>query len=488
MRKSTDGVRIKFGFSYPLIRTKVIFVVIILIFAMIIGFLIASQMYSIVAIIIILILTSFLLIKPRLATALYYASVFVPVGYIHRYFFTIPSIILWFPYFLLLIAIISSLLSTYKESLSKTNSWSHLLVVILWIVIALISMGVNGSSLIAGLLSFRSLFLISGTILLHRINFSIKKQENLLRFILFMGLLMVPVTLFQRIFFAKENPDMVTGLFTAYGDLVFFQIFCILVIISWWINKKKFLNFPSTIITILLFIPLIISNSKAAPLYFFVVMGYMFWLYRRRMSNRVIIGLLAITVIGIVGTFAFDKIYQLSYRNRSAIQSYYTFEGAKEYLMSTRANSEGGLQRGAALLFNFNLIKEKPINLVVGLGPGAVSNSRVPGGTGYIYSRYPNLDLNGNSLSTVVGELGIMGVILLLLLFLSFYKLNNNESIELVVLRKCTALLGVLLLIYMKVLLSFPITLILGVLSIQPKISSFVSSTSVLKQVKVVSK
>jgi hypothetical protein len=442
-----------------------------------IGFFVVTQNFNLLGLILLLPIATLAIAKPNFAVSLFYISVFIPSSYIQRYFFSLPTILLWLPHMSLLLALISVLIAKQKRA-PVTKPWpiSFLLVGLAWLLIVFLSLIVNAntSNPIAAILSLRCPFLIYGSILLHRLQFSAKDyQEHLIKNMVWVGLAMLPISVFQRIYFVEYlvlgSGDMVTGLFMSYAGLVFFQLFCIMAVTSWWLNGRRLLPIHPALNIVLLFIPLVISNSKAAPIYFLLVATFLIWQNRRRLSGRLFGTLLFLTIMGIIGTIAFDNVYQVSYGvSDSVIERWYTPEGVLSYLLSNKGSSTGGLQRGAAIVFNYELIKRENLTLLLGLGPGALSDSRVPGGTGHIYSMYPLLLLNNNSIATLLGELGLAGIGISIVISASFYFLySSDETSELVSLRKGTALLFAAMLIYGTILLFPEFALVTGLLCIQ---------------------
>ncbi len=431
--------------------------------------------YLLILALVLILVLGVALSQPRTLVAFFYVSVFVPTGYLSRYFGALPAIILWLPHLFLFVAMLWLLVARPKLAASAAP-WpvSLMYVGLAWMAMTLLSLIANGSSPIAAVLSLRGFFLIYGSVLLHRLQFTSEDQEKLIRSLVWAGLVMVPVSIFQRFVLVEalrlNSGDLVAGLFTVDTDLLFFQSFCIMAVASWWLGGHRLLPISPPLAIVLLFIPLAIGNSKAAPIYFFFVAGFLFWQFRRQISARMLGALLVVTILGVVGTLAFDRIFQMSYGvSYSVVARYYNVRGALSYLMD-RGTTGSGLQRGAAVLFNYDLIKKEPLSLLLGLGPGSLSDSRVPGGTGYVFAMYPLLHLNNNSLATVLGEQGLVGACLLGGLLCSLFFLNDSkESSRLINLRRSTVVLFAGMLIYASVLLSPLVGLVFGALCIQSR-------------------
>ncbi len=447
----------------------------IIILSLLVGIFIARQQFMLVGFLFGLIIALLSALNIKIAIYLFYISVFIPVAYVERYFVPLPAYARWFPHLFLILTLILSILLKKNK---KIRSYPLLPKPLIWIgliylLLVLFSMLINSSSFLSALWSLRGLILIYGSVIVHRLNFTKHGQEKFIRNLVIVGLLVVPVTIFQRLVIVASRPyqpsvyDMVTGLFSSYDDLVLFQIFCIIAVTSWWIHGRRLLPVSPIVLIGALFFPLVISYSKAAPLYFIMTMIYVFWLCRKRFSSKLLIALIVIGIFGAAGTLFFDQLFQSTGGPYSIVEDLYTIEGALDYLLNDNATTEGGLQRGAALLFNYELIQTEPHGLLLGLGPGSFTSSRIAGVTGSIYAMYPNLYLDFSSLTTVLGELGFLGVLITIILLASIYFLKlSNEGNYWIVLRKGTIFLLISLLFYGPFLL-FPSTaLILGLLSV----------------------
>jgi len=435
------------------------------------GVFVALEQYIFLGLIFLILFTLFSAINIKIAIYAFYVSVFIPFGYINRYIISVPNVLRWLPYLFLGLSIVLTLLKDKKGSKNKFGLPPSLIWIGLsWILISIFSIIINNSGILPAIWSFRSFALIFGSIYIHRSNFSNADQFFLLRSLIILGFLTIPITILQRFLVAPTisnvqfNYDMVTGLFASYIELVFFQIFCIIVVISSWLHKKQLIPGSPIIHAFLLFIPLAISYSKAAPLFFFASLLYLLWLCRKRISLRFFGAIFVIIIIGIFGIIIFNELFQSN--NSVSLYSYYNLDRIINYFFYQY--SDGQLQRGAAVAFNFELILKVPHGLFIGLGPGSFSDSQLPGATGHIYSKFPNININHTSISTIFGELGISGILLIFSLLLSIYFINSkDEKGEMDVIRKGAIFLLLLLLPYGQYLL-FPITaLILGLISIQ---------------------
>ena len=480
-----DQEQPKYRLRVALFHQPYITIFIILALSLLLGIFIAMQQYLLVGFLFGLVIALLSALNIKICIYLFYFSVFIPVTYVERYFIDLPAFSRWFPQLFLILALLLSILQRKNKI---TSSYPLLPKPLIWIgvfylLLVVFSMLVNNISFLSVVWSLRGFILIYGSVIVHRLNFTKLGQEKFIRILVIIGLIMIPVTIFQRVVIVGSRPyqssvyDMVTGLFASYDDLVLFQIFCVIAVTSWWVHGRKLLPVSPILLIGGLFFPLVISYSKAAPLYFFVTMVFVFWLCRNRISHRTLAALLVIVIIGIIGTLFFDLLFQTTGGPYSIVEDLYTVQGALRYLLNDNATTSGGLQRGAAVLFNFELIQQKPHGLLLGLGPGAFSSSRIEGATGYIYATYPNLYLDFSSLSTMLGELGFLGVLVIIILLLSFYFMKSiNDGNHLLVLRKGTIFLLIILLFYGPYLL-FPLTgLLLGLLSVTGDLDEYAIS------------
>jgi hypothetical protein len=69
--------------------------------------LIALERFSLLALLLFLPIALLIVIRPKIGVALFYVSIFIPIGYIQRYYTSLPTIILWLPHLFLLFAVVA---------------------------------------------------------------------------------------------------------------------------------------------------------------------------------------------------------------------------------------------------------------------------------------------------------------------------------------------------------------------------------------------
>jgi len=132
------------GFSRPSLHLLTLFSTIL--GAISIGFAI-TQSFNLAGLMLLLPIAALAVAKPNFAISLFHISLFIPSRYIERYFFSLPTILLWLPHMSLLLAVTSVLMAKRKRA-PATIAWpiSFLLVGMAWLFISFLSLLVNASS------------------------------------------------------------------------------------------------------------------------------------------------------------------------------------------------------------------------------------------------------------------------------------------------------------------------------------------------------
>lgn len=419
-----------------------------------------------------------ILFKPMLSYWVYFTSIFISFSYIGRFFYSIPSLFRWIPLVMLLVTL--SLVVIYpnrKISLRGAMPKNTLFVLIAFVVFGVISGTFNGSSPVQLVLGLRWVFPLVGAMIVTQFYFKDFDRTRLLRVLLIIGIINFPVALIQRVVFVEllnlGSGDMVAGLFAGYRELVFFQTFCILTVLSYKIKGERLLSFikPYSLVTFYL-LTFALSNSRAVWIFIMISVMFLFWIAGREYFYRSLKTFIPLSIVIVTAIFIFDTIMTDEYSSRESFGYLTDLELMQDYvfgddILNPELGEDGSLKRGEALVYNLNLIKNNLGTLVLGLGPGAISQSNVSGATGSVVSEIGSKYLSRNTLSRILAENGMIGLILFLLMLLSFYKnrRNKTETDEgIVLLRKGTVFLITILLIYYNVHMTEIFGLILAVL------------------------
>ena len=114
----------------------------------------------------------------------------------------------------------------------------------------------------------------------------------------------------------------------------------------------------------------------------------------------------------------------LQFSSVAAFREYYFGSAGYESMLA----KSGELKYGAAITFVYSLISRDPLTLSLGLGPGNVSESGLPGGTGHYARLYQGLGLDRNMISVTLGELGILGTALTGIFLGTLYFSSGQEN------------------------------------------------------------
>lgn len=342
---------------------------------------------------------------------------------------SIDNIFKWAPHIIIFFCLIFDYLFGKYKNLSKIK---NMRIVYWWIIMAtiliIISSVLNSVPYFIILVGSIQIFLPI-SVLLMVINRNLEKTDyvRLLDFIYFIGLLQLPVTVVQKVYWG--GGDLVTGTSSTVGGLVFCQIFCILILLNKWINLKNTSQFKLICGFIILIVPLILSDAVAGWIVLFISLLIFAMLnifhFRRVAISAIIFVPLIIYSFEIFGNTFYDFRGFNAKTNLSSISNFYEYYFGGDSFRSKTTKS-GELKYGASIAFVYDLISKDPLSLLFGLGPGNLSESSLGGGSGLIYKEYSVLGLDRNMVSVVLGELGILGLLLVVLYFSLFLKKSDN--------------------------------------------------------------
>jgi len=399
---------------------------------------------------------------PRFGFYLFLVSLFIPINYIERHFFAVPNIFRWASYILLLVTVVVFVFQNKQFIRQKLLSffpsplrWFGILL----IAVSCLSAFYNQSSFVVTLLGLRTWLFLYGVFVLFGIVLRDPSERLwVLKLLLVAGLVQLPVTLIQRVLYSVRSGDMVSGTFTAYSDLMFLQLFCVVLVIIWWGDGQQLLSIHPVVTLVLLTVVLVLSNAKAAWLYLPVSVLFAARKYVFRLPGRFLGILVLLAVLVTFGAVGFEKLFQSSYGGQySAIELITDPDAIFEYLFTQEKdpNREEMLARGEAIVYNWNLIYRDSISPFIGLGPGSLSHSHVKSGS-FVGSVRTGVD--STELAITVGEFGGVGIFLLALLVIGLFQVSGSADAgigaKFVNLRQSAIWLIMLLLPYYTVLRS----------------------------------
>lgn len=391
------------------------------------------NIFLIVLILLTALLTGLLLIRSRkliFFTACVFA--FIPFDYVHRFFFELPSSVRWLPFVVIIGMAGVSLLIPYER---KPRVPLPLIIIYgLILMLSLVSLLYNNSSIQAMLVAQRGYFLIFSFLILMRNILGIYTKEDLYKMLVWIGILQFPIALFQRIVFVGllqiETGDMVSGLLPVDGYYLFFQCICLLITLHYWLRGKRIIpQLSSEAVLLLLLGSVSIGANKAGFLFLLVSLGLV--LLRtplqlvRRHFQKIVVASLAVAMAFVTFNFVYNQEFAEGEEN-----SYTQLLTDPQFFLRYNFATSGGrsqftpsgrLKRGAAIVFAWDHIEDKSGNLLIGLGPGATAESNMEDAGGSLANRYPNFYINRVAMAMYLGDVGLIGLVLHIIFLLSIW-------------------------------------------------------------------
>jgi hypothetical protein len=347
---------------------------------------------------------------------------FVPVEYVDRYHTKLPTVLKWSPLLGTLAAAVLACVLLPRVRTRIPRGVVHAMLAI--VGFSLVSMALNGTNFAAFAVAQRGWIVAVATMVALKTGYHIYSRAQLHGFLVAAGLVSSAVSVLQRLIIVPmtsgpDPADRVTGLFSIGYLQLFFHMTCIGITLSYWLNGKRVLPFPSLAVAMVLVLSLVVGNEKASLLYMLALVPFLIWRSGFRQSLRrswkplAIMGsmpLLMLVGYGVVNDPGEEAVEEELYVNQIFDPEY-----VHRYLFgdkNTRLTSGGSLRRGAAVLFAYEEIADDPVKLMLGAGPGETAESRLPGASGRMASRNPNLSINRLSLSMTLGDLGLLGLLL----------------------------------------------------------------------------
>ena len=395
-------------------------------------------------------------------------SIFLPFGYIDRFVTNVPDFLRWLPFVFLLLTSIGCAIQGSLGARSLPRS--VIVASVAFVFVGLISSWHNVSNPVGTILAFRWLFLIIGSVAVTRCAFGPNATRHLYRIMLYLGLFQIPVTVIQRVGFVGKldlDPgDSVAGLFLGYPDLVFFQIFCIVIVVSHWLRGQKLLAISPIATLMLLLVPIILSNARAAWIFLPLTLTHLIIFAAGKNILKIAGKLLFLSTVFIIGVLAFDRILY-SERPEQSMLYLTDLDYIQQHIFGGETEASelerGRFRRGALIFFLHQTISSSIPALLMGLGPAEVMETAVSGSGGEFYLQHQDLGLNRNSISVVYGGTGLLGAIAVGFLLFGLYRGDKSIHFSYNSPERSTAIFLIcLMLIYYNVLNSPVVALTIG--------------------------
>jgi len=392
-------------------------------------------------------LAVFFLVFPKIGVwTLTFLSIF-QLTYFHRWtVVNIPRFFAWLPFFVAILLIIPLVIERffYRQIFAKKVSLLRLLYLFVlgMIIVSTVSSYVNGTDLLTSLFGIRYilLLLIMATALHTYRNLGLD-INSFMRFTVWIGIVQIPFAIFQRVLFSNfgiiltgQSQDLISGTFSSYSTMCFFQLMALSIVVSFWVRTGKAIIGKFILPLIVgLCVPIALSNARAIFLFLMILIFLVIVRFHSVLVKRFVkfylygIALLVLVYFGSMFTFwSFQKRefgrdikrqykidYLLNYVLRPSMP-------AHVYLVN---GGDPRMGRIRALTTSIDLIKGDWTTLLFGLGAGSTQQSQVFASSGKYFQSYgPLSGLGRTDISLVLAEFGGVGILLYLYLFAGMWR------------------------------------------------------------------
>jgi len=372
-----------------------------------------------------LVLAALLLRSRKALFWLVFLLPFVPIEYIDRYHHRLPTVVKWSP---LIVTLMAAVVATAGLPGIRVRVPGRVVLAMLAVIgFSLVSMLLNGTSPMAFAVAQRGWIVAVSVMVGLKTAYPEFGRRDLHGFLVRAGLVSSVVSVLQRLFVVPFTPgidaaDRVTGIFSVGYIQLYFHLFCIGLVLSYWLAQERLPGLPPLPTLGLLVFSLAIGNEKASLPYLLCMVLFLVWRagIRETLSHswKTLLIMFATPAVLLAGFAAVNDPEQDPLQADQDAQ-YANQITDKEYLWrylfgdgETRFTSGGALRRGAAIVFAWQEIAGSPLQIAVGAGPGETAESRLPGASGHMAERYPGYGINRISLSMVLGDIGLIGILM----------------------------------------------------------------------------
>jgi hypothetical protein len=260
-----------------------------------------------------------------------------------------------------------------------------------------------------------------------------------LRLLLALAIVQLPLALYQRVFEYSDQAsgDYIAGTLIAAPNLTLFMIGTIAVILGFYLKKRLSVKM-FVVLIVCAFIPTAINETKATVILLPIALLIpLLFEVKKEQRIKIIATVIPVGVVIIVG---FHYIYKIVYPGRSDVVAFYTTDKAVDYLYKgaqagqVTGEYETEVGRIDSIVLAYKESSKDFFRLVwgAGIGNAAVSFSKKLQGE---YTReYLRLGGKQNSLSHFIWEIGLLGIVHIVCLFLLIFidAVNLCKSQDLV--------------------------------------------------------
>ncbi len=368
---------------------------------------------------------------------LYIISKFV-YPFLVRYFHfpALPSLMLEIAFIIFFMIINAYSIITNKRDYSPKYLAIYKLFFTILLLLFLASAVINNNNWFLVFKSSLAFFFpfILVTLVIIKSDFTEKEQLNLLKFVFFLIVLQIPVTLFQYIVFHPLTADSNNGTLS-YGPLGGTGIIAVLesFLLAYCIANLlyKGFNLKYVVIAGLTFIPPVVGGARfgfiASPVALILTLLTFLYLYKKVAPSVIIkmtvIGILFLSVLAITIIFIIPHTRYTRFLNFDVILN---SKKAEQY-----DDSDKGAGRFVAYPILFDQYFTNDVNTALGFGPGSVVESKTAGTS----QAALNFVVNLPDAVVVLASLGIAGIAFMFVILLFpviFIKeyVNLEQNIE----------------------------------------------------------
>jgi len=250
------------------------------------------------------------------------------------------------------------------------------------------------------------------------------------RFIITFSLIQIPFCIVERLLLmfggfyqSSFSADAVTGTFNSYSALVFVQLFAFGIAFIYWLrNRKSIVGKNFVFLSLLIITPLFLSNSRASFIFLVAIIILIAAFYSRLFLRRIgiIIILAGLIFMGVTLIFGYfqKKDY---YRN---LKQQYSIEHIIHYINRIEESHDrrlGRMGRLKSISFSYDLVERNITTTLFGLGSGTTQQSKLLGSEGRLYKKYYGLQFTANQIALTLSELGILGILAYVFLFMGLW-------------------------------------------------------------------
>ena len=270
--------------------------------------------------------------------------------------------------------------------------------------------------------------------------------EKQLKLVFLLALLQLPLSFYQRLVQYKGilTGDLITGTVIVSSALSIFLICAISILVAYYLYNKLDLK-KLLVLIFLLFLPTTINETKGTLV--FLPLALIFPILLNSSGAELIKKLVPITFSGVLFVVVFVGIYDyfmggrweegiMSRMTDPAMITHYLysgevsredfeFEGNPELQGESFSRLERDAPRIDSILIPLHFLSENPVSLVIGLGIGNVTPSRVEFLSGE-YGEFSDLySSQRTTWSQILWEMGLGGVFLSMVLFYMIISDSN---------------------------------------------------------------